>query len=206
MISRSSNLFFGYSSKVLMFIVQSRNCLIWIKSFFSQSHSNHYVKRIQFDPKLWQTFVLYNLMLYFLQQREQLLEHEQQIQQREQELHDHQLYPPEKGAKSRVIADYMEKEHYLQFEVGHMKFSWYFTLDSLFSPWWHINRSRVYKHDICYFHYIYRVNILKYTEYIINLSNYTLKLPLRKQRAVFDKPLQMQRINDYLKYFCVVKK
>ena len=46
------------------------------------------------------------------------MQHEQQVQQREQDLHEHQLYPPEKGAKSRVIQDYVEKERFLQFEVN----------------------------------------------------------------------------------------
>ena len=50
-------------------------------------------------------------------QREQLTHHEQKVVQLEQELSDHRLYPPDKGAKSRVIHDYMEKESYLQFEV-----------------------------------------------------------------------------------------
>ena len=50
-------------------------------------------------------------------QREQLLHHEQQVQTREQDLHEHRLYPPEKGAKSRVIHEYVEKEHFLLFEV-----------------------------------------------------------------------------------------
>ena len=35
----------------------------------------------------------------------------------ETDLHEHRLYPPEKGSKSRVIQEYTEKEAYLQFEV-----------------------------------------------------------------------------------------
>lgn len=36
----------------------------------------------------------------------------------EREINEHRRYPPEKGAKSRIIQDYVEKETYLQFEVS----------------------------------------------------------------------------------------
>ena len=50
-------------------------------------------------------------------QTEQLNNHEQRVSTLEKELHEHQLYPPTKGAKSRIIQDYSYKENYLQFEV-----------------------------------------------------------------------------------------
>ena len=50
-------------------------------------------------------------------QREQLNHHEQRLQQLDRDLHEHRRFPPEKGAKSRVIHDYCDKESYLQFEV-----------------------------------------------------------------------------------------
>ena len=55
--------------------------------------------------------------MFFGHQREQLSHHERRVVELEQEIHEHRLYPPEKGAKSRFIQDYMEKEQYLQFEV-----------------------------------------------------------------------------------------
>ena len=35
----------------------------------------------------------------------------------EQEFKEHRQSPPDKGAKARTIADYTEKEHYLEYEV-----------------------------------------------------------------------------------------
>ncbi|KAG1702385.1 PH and SEC7 domain-containing protein 3 [Nymphon striatum] len=56
-----------------------------------------------------------------LNMREQLQNHEQKIMQLEEELEDHNKYPPEKGAKSRVVHDYQEKLAYLQFELTRYK-------------------------------------------------------------------------------------
>ena len=36
----------------------------------------------------------------------------------EQDLKEHRQYPPEKGAKARVISDYVEKEVFLEYEVN----------------------------------------------------------------------------------------
>ena len=53
----------------------------------------------------------------FVFKTEQLQHHEQRVAILEKDLHEHRLYPPEKGSKSRVIQDYTDKETYLQFEV-----------------------------------------------------------------------------------------
>ncbi|ELU16703.1 hypothetical protein CAPTEDRAFT_113638 [Capitella teleta] len=52
-----------------------------------------------------------------LNMREQLLHHENRAMHIEQELNEHRRTPPDKGAKSRVIQDYVEKESYLHFEL-----------------------------------------------------------------------------------------
>lgn len=56
-------------------------------------------------------------MYLFCSQREQYQHHEQRVSQTDRELLEHRKYPPEKGSKSRVIQDYIEKEQYLQHEV-----------------------------------------------------------------------------------------
>ena len=55
--------------------------------------------------------------MFFFFQAQQLTHHEQKVLQLEQELQEHSSYPPEKGAKSRIIADYVEKENFLQYDV-----------------------------------------------------------------------------------------
>ena len=47
-----------------------------------------------------------------------MMHHEQRVLHVEQDLTDHRHCPPEKGAKSRIIQDYCEKEAYLQYEVS----------------------------------------------------------------------------------------
>lgn len=46
----------------------------------------------------------------------------------EQELKDHRQYPPDKSAKARIIADYMEKESFLEYEV---KYSLYILVQQI---------------------------------------------------------------------------
>lgn len=48
---------------------------------------------------------------------EQLALHTERVSQLEKELHDHRICPPEKGAKSRVINEYLEKENFLESEL-----------------------------------------------------------------------------------------
>ena len=52
-------------------------------------------------------------------QQQQLLHHESRLDDLERDLKDHRTYPPEKGAKPRVIQDYLEKEQYLEYEVSY---------------------------------------------------------------------------------------
>ena len=59
-------------------------------------------------------------------QREQLQHHEQRVKILEQELRDHRRFAPEKGAKSRVIQEYVEKEQYLTFEVNYISILFHF--------------------------------------------------------------------------------
>ncbi|GAB6028193.1 hypothetical protein CHUAL_002395 [Chamberlinius hualienensis] len=49
--------------------------------------------------------------------REQLHDHEKRLMRLEQELEDHRSKPPERGAKSRLLNEYQEKEIYLQYEI-----------------------------------------------------------------------------------------
>ncbi|XP_050394141.1 PH and SEC7 domain-containing protein [Patella vulgata] len=53
--------------------------------------------------------------------REQFHSHEEQVKSLEQEIHEHHAAAPEKGAKSRHIQDYLEKETYLDFELKRYK-------------------------------------------------------------------------------------
>ena len=46
-----------------------------------------------------------------------LFQNQKNLTQIEMDLAEHVKYPPERGAKARVIQDYIEKENYLQFEV-----------------------------------------------------------------------------------------
>lgn len=48
---------------------------------------------------------------------EQLALHTERVSELEKELHDHRICPPEKGAKSRVIHEYLEKENFLESEL-----------------------------------------------------------------------------------------
>ncbi|CAL1538874.1 unnamed protein product [Lymnaea stagnalis] len=63
--------------------------------------------------------------------REQLHSHETKVQDLEQELHAHRAAAPEKGAKSSVIQDYLEKEMYLEFELKRFKTYGYLLLGKL---------------------------------------------------------------------------
>ena len=60
-------------------------------------------------------------------QKDQLQQHEVYLNQVNSDLAEQTRQPPERGAKARVIQDYMEKEAYLQFEV----FSRFSTISSL---------------------------------------------------------------------------
>ena len=51
-------------------------------------------------------------------QKDQLKHHECYLSQIDSDLAEHTRHPPERGAKARVIQDYVEKETYLQFEVS----------------------------------------------------------------------------------------
>jgi hypothetical protein len=44
--------------------------------------------------------------------------HEKRVEELERDLKEHRQYPPEKGAKSRVIQEYLEKESYQEYEVS----------------------------------------------------------------------------------------
>ncbi|XP_029636333.1 PH and SEC7 domain-containing protein isoform X1 [Octopus sinensis] len=48
---------------------------------------------------------------------EQLAHHQEKVTHLEKELHEHRLCPPEKGAKARIIHDYVEKEQFLESEL-----------------------------------------------------------------------------------------
>ncbi|XP_052068703.1 PH and SEC7 domain-containing protein-like isoform X1 [Mytilus californianus] len=65
-------------------------------------------------PLLPATYTRFNL-------REQLAKHTEKTEELEQELKDHRQYPPDKGAKARIIADYMEKESFLEYELKRYK-------------------------------------------------------------------------------------
>jgi len=54
---------------------------------------------------------------FFLLQKDQLRQHESYLGQVDSDLAEHTRHPPERGAKVRVIQDYVDKETYLQFEV-----------------------------------------------------------------------------------------
>uniref|UniRef100_A0A0B7BHF0 SEC7 domain-containing protein n=1 Tax=Arion vulgaris TaxID=1028688 RepID=A0A0B7BHF0_9EUPU len=58
--------------------------------------------------------------------REQLVSHESRLQHLEQDLHSHRTSAPEKGAKSSVIQDYLDKEIYLEYEMR--RFNTYINL------------------------------------------------------------------------------
>ncbi|CAH1795553.1 unnamed protein product [Owenia fusiformis] len=53
--------------------------------------------------------------------REQLTNHEHKVLDLERELSEHKANPPEKGAKSRYVSEYLEKEQYLEFELRRFK-------------------------------------------------------------------------------------
>ncbi|GFN83172.1 PH and sec7 domain-containing protein [Plakobranchus ocellatus] len=53
--------------------------------------------------------------------KEQLQSHRIKVQELEQELHSHRAAAPEKGAKSSVCQDYIDKEVYLEFELKRFK-------------------------------------------------------------------------------------
>lgn len=57
------------------------------------------------------------LIAFCLLQREQLQDHEQRVARLAQDLDDHRSHPPDRGAKSRVIHEFNEKEAFLQYEV-----------------------------------------------------------------------------------------
>ncbi|KAH9502525.1 hypothetical protein Btru_068893 [Bulinus truncatus] len=63
--------------------------------------------------------------------REQLISHETKVQELEQELHIHRAAAPEKGAKSSVIQDYLDKEIYLEYELKRFKTYSYLLLGKL---------------------------------------------------------------------------
>ena len=64
-------------------------------------------------------------------QHEQLQHHEQRVKVVDRDLHEHRKYPPEKGSKARVIQEYVEKEQYLQYEVG-LQLCWWFKFADSF--------------------------------------------------------------------------
>ena len=51
-------------------------------------------------------------------QKDQLRQHERYLSQIDSDLAEHTRQPPERGAKARIIQDYVEKETYLQFEAS----------------------------------------------------------------------------------------
>ncbi|XP_067672706.1 PH and SEC7 domain-containing protein 1-like [Haliotis asinina] len=53
--------------------------------------------------------------------KDQLMTHEDHVSNLEQDLHQHRAVAPEKGAKARVIQDYLDKENYLEFELKRYK-------------------------------------------------------------------------------------
>ncbi|XP_064630627.1 PH and SEC7 domain-containing protein-like isoform X2 [Lineus longissimus] len=53
--------------------------------------------------------------------QEQMTCHEKRVEEIERELKEHRQYPPEKGAKARMIQDYLEKESYQEFELKRFK-------------------------------------------------------------------------------------
>ncbi|XP_005100703.1 PH and SEC7 domain-containing protein 3 [Aplysia californica] len=53
--------------------------------------------------------------------REQLQNHELKVEELEQELRLHRVAIPEKGSKTSIIQDYLEKETYLEFEIKRFK-------------------------------------------------------------------------------------
>ncbi|KAI8797239.1 PH and SEC7 domain-containing protein 3 [Biomphalaria glabrata] len=63
--------------------------------------------------------------------REQLHSHDTKVQELEQELHFHRAAAPEKGAKSSVIQDYLDKEIYLEYELKRFKTYSYLLLGKL---------------------------------------------------------------------------
>ena len=60
-------------------------------------------------------------------QKDQLRSHEERVAAVEMELQQHRSTAPEKGAKSRIISEYLEKEAFLEYEVCtvHLLFSIY---------------------------------------------------------------------------------
>ncbi|XP_033737503.1 PH and SEC7 domain-containing protein 2-like isoform X2 [Pecten maximus] len=65
-------------------------------------------------PLLPATYTKFNL-------HDQLQRHEVMCNQVENDLQDHRQFPPEKGAKSRLIQDYLEKESFLESELKRYK-------------------------------------------------------------------------------------
>ncbi|XP_060067023.1 PH and SEC7 domain-containing protein 2-like [Ylistrum balloti] len=65
-------------------------------------------------PLLPATYTKFNL-------RDQLQRHEVMCTQVEMDLQEHRQFPPEKGAKARLIQDYLEKESFLESELKRYK-------------------------------------------------------------------------------------
>ncbi|KAL5018185.1 hypothetical protein ScPMuIL_003907 [Solemya velum] len=53
--------------------------------------------------------------------REQMQYNEERVNHLEMDLHEHRIYPPEKGAKARIIQDFLEKGTYLENELKRYK-------------------------------------------------------------------------------------
>ena len=62
--------------------------------------------------------VMPSFRLVSCHQKDQLAQHQNYLAQLENDLAENSKHPPEKGSKSRIIQDYLEKETYLQFEVS----------------------------------------------------------------------------------------
>ncbi|PVD39468.1 hypothetical protein C0Q70_02099 [Pomacea canaliculata] len=65
---------------------------------------------------------------------EQLKCHEQRVAQMEQEMQLHRAAAPEKGSKSSAISNYIEKEHYLEFELKRFKTYIYLLQAKIMAP------------------------------------------------------------------------
>lgn len=75
-------------------------------------------KKVQRSFSSLTIFYLGHSLSYGIFQREQLTDHENRIVWLEKELEEHVANAPEKGAKSRTVAEFVEKESFLQNEVS----------------------------------------------------------------------------------------
>ena len=62
---------------------------------------------------------IFSTLRYFIYLQQDQLNHlQERLSQTEEDLKEHQTYPPVKGSKSSLIQHFLEKESYLEFEVG----------------------------------------------------------------------------------------